>query len=204
MPVNEVIRGEGCSVHSWSVVESTAELESQCLDNGISAMNNFSLESRYQQFLVTQLLFVTMFPGQKLSYESTGKPITNSNSFVSISHSGKIVVMMKSEIACGVDIERIHPRVEKVKHKYLTDDELLRVQSASTEELVRYWTAKEAMFKVHGSEDVFMRSNIFVENVSSSQADVQLRDGELTLKRTIRFRVDGDMMLAWTEASHGT
>lgn len=204
MPVNELIRGKGCLIANWTITEGSEALERACDKAGINPVNNFTLEARYQQYLVTQLLFAEMFQGEKLSYESTGKPVTNSEHFVSISHSGNTVVIMKSDVACGVDIERIHPRVEKVKHKFLNDEELIRVKAGSHEELVRYWTAKEAMFKVYGSQDVFMRSNIFVNNVTSSQADALLRDGELVISRTINYRVLGEMMLAWTETNHGS
>lgn len=204
MPVNELIRGKGCSIACWTITEGSVALERACGEAGLIPVNNFTLEARYQQHLVTQLLFAQMFQGEKLSYESTGKPVTNSEHFVSISHSGNTVVMMKSDVACGVDIERMHPRIEKVKHKFLNDEELIRLTAASNEELVRYWTAKEAMFKVYGSQGVFMRSNIFVNNVTSSQADALLRDRELIISRTINYRMLGEMILAWTETNHGS
>jgi phosphopantetheinyl transferase len=203
MAVNELIRGKGCTIKCWAIDESTEALEAGCRAAGITPVNNFTLVARYRQYLVTQLLFAEMFPGEILTYESTGKPVTNSDNYISISHCGDTVVMMKSNTACGVDIERIHSRVEKVKHKFLTDEELARVEAASTEELVRYWTAKEAMFKVYGSEDVFMRSHIFVNNVTSSKAEATLLDGELALSRIIRYCVYSDMILAWTE-EHGS
>ncbi len=204
MPVIELIQGNGCNIRCWTITESTILLESACRLSKINPVNSFTLETRYQQYMVTQLLFAELFPGDQLTYESTGKPVTNSAMHVSISHCGNTVVMMKSEVACGIDIERIHPRVEKVKHKFLNDEELLRIESAPTEELVRYWTAKEAMFKVYGSEAVFMKSNIFIDRVTSFNAEAALTDGALTLRRSIQYRVINDMMLAWTETTHGS
>lgn len=111
--------------------------------------------------------------------------------------------MMKSDHACGVDIERIHPRVRKVRHKFLNDAELLVTANSSDFLLTQYWTAKEAMFKVYGNDTVFMRSNIFADNLSDTEGIANLKDGSLEIRRKIRFHVNGDMILAWTERIDG-
>jgi phosphopantetheinyl transferase len=203
MPITESFEGNGCRIECWTISESTAELENLCNVNGIATANTFALESRYQQHMATQLLFNHLFGAGEglLQYHSTGKPYVYGSELhhVSISHSGVRVTMMKSGHACGVDIERIHPRVEKVKHKFLNDDELVAVNGAPTFTVVQYWTAKEAMFKVYGSQEVFMRNNIVVSAVNGDEACAELKDRDLTLKRRIVFRVVDDMLLAWTE-----
>ena len=184
---------------SWTITEAVNELEHLCSGLNVADGSGFSLEARYKQYLVTQLLHRRLFPESELSYEPTGKPVVSNGRHISISHSGDIVVMMESAAACGTDIEKIHPRVEKVKRKFLSDDELHLYAGASTEELTRLWTAKEAMFKVHGSDTVFMRSNIFVQLISPELAHARLWDGSLEIQRNIRFHINGDMILAWTE-----
>jgi phosphopantetheinyl transferase len=201
MPVTESITGKGCVIECWTITESAGELENLCRRAGIEPVNTFALEDRYKQHMTTLLLFNRLFTGHQLRYHSTGKPYVTQGPYVSISHSADTVVMMRADAECGTDIEGIHPRVAKVRRKFLNDDELVRVQDADTETLVRYWTAKEAMFKVYGSETVFMRSNIFVDSVTASLARAELRDGDLILKRTIQYRVVKNMILAWTETT---
>lgn len=150
--------------------------------------------------MVTSLLHHLLFPGTKLSYERTGKPFVNGGANISISHSGNTLVMMRSAEPCGVDIEMVHPRVRKVRHKFLNDAELLITENVDDYRLAQYWTAKEAMFKVSGSDRVFMRSNIFVHNLSSSDATAVLKDGATEITRRIRFRTYDNLVLAWTEA----
>lgn len=199
MPVTEIISRNACRIECWAITESVAELERLCAESGITPVNNFVLEARYQQYMVTQLLFCRLFENETLKYKPSGKPYVSESRFISISHSGDVVVMMRSESECGVDIERIHPRVEKVKHKFLSDEELERVKDEDFRTLVLYWTAKEAMFKVYGSEDVFMRSNIFVSDVTSLSAHAELRDGELVIERAVYYHLLDEMMIAWTE-----
>lgn len=186
-------------IECWRITESVNALELLCSDKSVSLTSTFPLESRNKQYMATLLLFARLFPGNSLRYLPTGKPVADNGLHLSISHSADLVVMMRSDIPCGVDIEQIHPRVDKVKHKFLSDEELTR--NSTLEQLTQYWTAKEAMFKVHGTDTVFMRSNIFVKILSPYEADAVLLDGELEIKRKIRFRVTDNMMLAWTETA---
>lgn len=198
MPLSEVKTTKEASIVGWIITESADELEFLCKEIEHQDRSVFHLESRYCQHLVTMLMHHHLFGGKRLTYLANGKPMVE-NGNISISHSGSRVVMMKSEIPCGIDIELIHPRIRKVTKKFLNDDELLVHAETSVENLIRLWTAKEAMFKVHGTDTVFMRSNIFVELNSPEKAKARLIDGNLEIRRNIRFQINGDMMLAWTE-----
>lgn len=201
MPVVEEIRTPEGILLIWETTEEIGELEQLCNAHNIDTRNSFNLEARIKQFLVTSLLHDRLFNGSELQYMSTGKPIVNNGDHISISHSGNMLVMMRSKTACGVDIERIHPRVEKVKHKFLADSELAVPENSGVFALTQLWTAKEAMFKVHGTDTVFMRSNIFIDIESPELARAKLIDEDLTIKRMIRFKTRDDMMLAWTESA---
>lgn len=200
MPVTSEIDLINGLILCWHVAESTEELEHLCVQRDIILPPPMHLESRRKQVMATSLLHAQLFPGTILSYTGTGKPVIDSNNHVSISHSGEMLVMMKSSIPCGIDIERIHSRVQKVRHKFLNDDELVETEHASDHIVTQYWTSKEAMFKVSGSDRVFMRSNIFVRDLNADHATAVLIDGAEEIRRKIRFHVNEDMILAWTEA----
>ncbi|HTF02998.1 MAG TPA: 4'-phosphopantetheinyl transferase superfamily protein, partial [Bacteroidia bacterium] len=184
----------------WNITESLDELEHSCAEQGISVDNTAHHEMRRKQLLVTQLLHALMHPDLPLTYSATGKPMLDERTHVSISHSGKYLVMMSADEPCGVDIEKITPQVERIRAKFLSDAELERTTEASELELIQYWTAKEAMFKVYGSDHVFLRSNIFVGPPTTDRTSAVLQDGDLEIKRDIRFYRIDNMMLAWTES----
>lgn len=200
MSVTQEITTNSGKILRWDITEESVELENLCGKAGIPLPETMHLEARRKQVMVTSLLHDLLFPGTKLSYEKTGKPSVNNDAFISISHSGNSLVMMRDVLPCGVDIEMVHPRVRKVRHKFLSDAELLVTENADDYQLTQYWTAKEAMFKVSGSDRVFMRSNIFVHNLSASEASAVLKDGTDEITRRIRFRTFGELMLAWTES----
>ncbi len=72
---------------------------------------------------------------------------------ISISHSSTTCLLAVSDRPIGVDIESPRPQLARVAHKFLMDEEsarLDRVEERHTyiHELLRYWTAKEATFKL--------------------------------------------------------
>lgn len=85
-----------------------------------------------------------------IAHDSNGKPyIAESKSFISISHSKNMVAVMIAEQNLGIDIEQITARTTKVRHKFLTGNELDWCKTDTEHTLV--WTVKEAAYKLIGS-----------------------------------------------------
>lgn len=96
-------------------------------------------------------------------YDDHGKPhFVNSSSHLSISHSQEMVAVAinKKEI-CGIDIQLISDKIIRIKKKFLNDLELSKAQNDPTV-LTMYWSCKEALFKVYGKKDAFLKDNMFV------------------------------------------
>lgn len=199
MPVVEQIQTVGGLILNWHIIESEDELKTLCQFAGIQFENSPHHEMRRKQQLVTLLLHKQLHGTAPLSYTATGKPIINDTNFVSISHSEDYVIMMSSQHPCGVDIEKVGHQVRKIRHKFLNDAELAVTKDADETELTRYWSAKEAMFKVYGADGVYLRNNIFVAPITSECWQAVLQDGTLELKRLIRFKQFDKMIIAWTE-----
>lgn len=199
MPIVEQITVKKGVILNWHITETVDELEVMCGKGGILVKNVEQHEMRKKQQMVTMLLHKQLHPGLELSYAPSGKPFINTTIHVSISHSGEFVTMMSSDIACGIDIEKISDKVVRIRHKFLNDIELSREETKDSVILTKYWSAKEAMYKVHGSEHAFLRNNIFVEDSSGEGWRLLYQDRELSDNRIIKFRISKDMVLAWTE-----
>lgn len=92
----------------------------------------------------------------QLRIKKTGKPVLNSNLEVSISHSGKLSVLLlaeKDQECSGVDIEFISPLDVKPFLKYLHEAELklILTDDKPGNALILIWTRKEALLKAIGS-----------------------------------------------------
>ena len=76
--------------------------------------------------------------------------LNNCNYNISISHTGHFAAIIISQShSTGIDIERITERVERVKHKFLSENELSNINSKSERtHLALLWAAKEAAYKI--------------------------------------------------------
>jgi len=114
------------------------------------------------RFLLQQLF--PDFPYELIRIADTRKPFLENEAYhFSISHCGEYAAVVVSPThRVGVDIEKISSRVEKIKHKFLSDQEqqllkeipLLPYDSFSEKLLTAAWSIKEALFKWQGSQEV--------------------------------------------------
>ena len=119
-------------------------------------------EIHKNQFLaVRYLLKYLSIDLHNLNYDSLGKPFFESNSKISISHSGLYVAIIISDTAVGIDIETINDRILKIKSKFL-ETELNYPMELNTETLLVYWNIKESVFKAVKKPGIDFKKNILV------------------------------------------
>ncbi len=191
---------EGEIIH-WEIEETLEALLDSGSEYGIELQVPDYIEARKKQILVMRILHKIIAPGTRIKYETYGKPFLEPEGFISFSHSRNHVVVYRSIHPCGIDLEQLNERVLRIRHKYLNETEQRYLQSESIDDLIRLWSAKEAMFKVYGKDGVYLRNNIFVDNLTSSNCNVILEDKDFRINRNIRFRIIEDMVLAWTETA---
>lgn len=95
--------------------------------------------------------------GTVMSHTAEGAPYVSSfpGMHVSVSHSRKECVLAVSTAEVGVDLEEPRAQLERVAGKFLTPEEKRRGEMPVAE-LVRYWSAKEAVFKCAGMADLVL------------------------------------------------
>lgn len=140
---------------------------------GILNLNEFSIEhkltskreieSKGKEFLIKSLLN----DNADVCYDDKGKPhLVNDPRQISISHShDKLAVIVNECEPTGIDIELIRDKVLKIKHKFLTESELLEANE-DVEKLLIYWAAKETLYKIYGLKEVDFIKNLLVKPFS--------------------------------------
>ncbi len=192
----------------WLITESTEELEAaiSLRAEEKKLYESFVAESRRKQWLAYRLLIRDLlrpddFP---VEYDETNKPyLAGSNYHISVSHSGDmaaVIISRKSRV--GIDIEKIRPRVGKVKERFLSLPELDRIGNDSGfSRLTLAWSAKEAIYKLFGQRDLDFRENICLHLPDQPGEPF---DGDIILDSGItRFRIEneliGDYILVYVE-----
>jgi phosphopantetheinyl transferase len=155
----------------WFIDESISDLTSLAsnLNIDISNLPEVKNDSRIKQWLATRLISAEFSPS-KIRYNTYGKPVLENGWNISISHSGKFVAVIINKVAeCGIDVEKLDSKVDRIKHKFLNKSDIDRI--ISIQDLTIYWGAKEALYKCYGKKEVLFIENLFVEEFSPDSAE---------------------------------
>lgn len=197
-------------IYIWQVTEEEQELmDAYRPDEPEKALlNSFTHTYRRRQYLATRLLIRCLGNDIRIRYDDYGKPYiskdmgTETLPHISISHSGEYIVLLTDHKSCGVDIETVRPKIERIAAKFLCEEELrFALREPFVERLHVYWCVKEALYKVYGKKNVSLRSNIFVNEAGDSipgETLATLRHEDVLITRKIRFERFRECMLAWS------
>lgn len=155
---------DSLTVGIWHISESQAELKNNYINKGFDEIDivETKSESRLKQWLSVRLLLNEIYSDASITYDKFGKPMLSNGVEISISHAGDYaVIALNSTKKCGIDIEQISSKVERIKEKFLSLDELEKV--TSLEELTLFWCAKEALYKLYGKKELIFNEQLFVD-----------------------------------------
>ncbi len=126
----------------------------------IKALKN---DKRKQEFLQIRELRNNTIGKIEILYNNDGKPfLSDSDDFISISHSPNYIALVKAPFNIGLDIEEINERILKIKSRFLNEDELVLIGS-TIENLTTAWTLKEAMFKLNSKTGIDFRKELLIK-----------------------------------------
>lgn len=162
---------DGVEMGIWEIAESVDELLAQLtLTPGEEIIfSQLKGDLRKQHWLSYHLIIKKIINSPELldiNYSPFGRPIIlNHVSRISVSHSGLYAAaMVSSKKPVGIDIEKIHPRIEKVIHKFLNNQELEDLKRDYTIEHMHVcWSAKEAMYKFYHRRQLDFRENMIID-----------------------------------------
>lgn len=187
----------------WKREEELELLESVTAlnTNELKEYNTITNESRKKEWLTTRILLTEILQ-QKITigHSLYGKPfLIDHKSNVSISHSRNYVaIIVSSNYQPGVDIEYISSRIEKVKHKFLTPNELgwcLNIDQQTT-----CWSAKESVFKIFEKELNFhdMETSPFKVDLDSGRFNIKILNRSKESYFVINYRLIENDILTYT------
>ena len=119
------------------------------------------------------------FPYKLIRIADTRKPFLENEAYhFSISHCGAYAaVMVSTDHRVGVDVELVSPKVDKVKHKFLSEAEqqvlsaipLFPFSLFSEKLLTAAWSIKESLFKWQGSHEVDFKKHLLIDKISLNE-----------------------------------
>lgn len=131
--------------HRWSI------------KTGIGRNWLFFRKRKHEWLSVRVLLKALCGEEKEIAYYSSGRPYLKDGSrYISISHTrGYVAVALHSSCEVGMDIEQYGTRVRKVASRFIrSDEEPAMMEGDEVYALLLHWSAKEALFKLMGVEEV--------------------------------------------------
>lgn len=142
---------------------------------GIKAIEGITAHAPSNQSLTARLVVNELLGSSfEIIKDETGKPIVKDAALhISLSHSSTLAAAIVSEQhQVGIDIETIHPRIERIAHKFLSAQELEAITSNKIETLLLYWSAKEALYKLYAKKQLEFTTQLIVQPFSLQQKGI--------------------------------
>ncbi len=163
MPLYKKVSSPDFEIALWRIEEEISFFESK-----FHAHPDIKNESKRLQWYATRYLLNELL-GESVSMikDEMGKPsLKNSPYHISLSHTPVFAaVMFSKQSKVGVDLEMVNPKVERIAHKFLREEEINYIkEDEKIEKLILYWSAKEALFKLYGDGGIDFTSQLLVES----------------------------------------
>lgn len=139
----------------WAISESSDDFWalSPYVESSRSEFNAlYKSEQRNCEVLAVRLLVKEIIGDNvQLLHQDNGKPYLSSGMNISISHTrGFAVIIVSHSKQVSVDIEYFSNRIERIRSKFMRDDE----NASSQVKLLMHWCAKETMYKLFPEDDL--------------------------------------------------
>lgn len=195
------------TLYTWKITESRNTLIGLCQSKNLNCSHIHAIKSDKRACeMLAEVLLIHEITGNnttELHHDEDGAPyINNYKAHISITHSDKIVCIAVSQ-SCpiGIDIETNVDKIIKVRHKFLSNEELKYIPESDISKNHMAWTAKEAVFKVARIKELSLKDNITL-NEDISIASVSFSEKSKTYDITHEYSEDNGFFITVAKPKH--
>lgn len=167
----------------WNITENTDRLLHLLSNKGFdtTTIPKKKNDLHLKQWLAVRLLCYEFLNDFEINYAKNGKPLLTNGLGFSVSHSGNYAAIIINDTPCGIDIEKVSEKVDRIKHKFLNKAELDDIHSSDhpLRMLTIYWSAKEALYKLYGKKELIFQDQLLI----SPLKDADLFNGTIQTKK---------------------
>lgn len=132
-----------------------------------------------------------------------GKPFLDQSSFhISISHSHHKAAVISAPELCGIDIQKIVPKIRRIQGKFMNKIEIEALSNDhKLAQMHVVWGAKEALFKAYGKKKVDFKKDLQILPFDyKEEGDIiqgYVLKGKKQQHYTIHYEMINDFMLVY-------
>lgn len=195
---------DGWRIAVWHVTETIEELLAMLPDEEsirTEAESRFGSASRILEWTAVRVLLYDLLDRQvPILYHDNGAPYLPEYEHldISISHTrGYVAVALAEQGEIGIDIEQISAKVERVRNRFVRDDEV----ADTLEQLLLHWSAKETAFKILNRNKVDFLKHLRIEPFElQEEGDFILQEFKTNdeERMTIHYKLFPDFVLTYS------
>lgn len=173
MPIAKISKvSETSTVYIWQITEPEEYFRKKLSlsDADHATLSALIPKRRIEWMLPRYLLHLLGFDWEGCYLKDEyGKPyLSNSDMHLSISHSASMFALIISTMPCGIDIQIKTSKIERIQHKFTTDQEVDNIDKKDTLSRLSFvWSAKEAIYKGYGRKQVRFIEDIRISSLMS-------------------------------------
>lgn len=108
--------------------------------------------TKLKELLLVRKILKSILPTHKILYNGREPYLDPPDFDISITHSFPFAALAVSKNKVGIDIEPFNPKILKIQHKFLNDEETGFIEKKKeTAYLTVIWSVKESLYKIHHS-----------------------------------------------------
>ncbi len=167
-------------------------------ENEKNSLSNFKNHSRKSEFLGIRDLRNRFFPDSEINYTDEDKPyLSNSNDFISISHSTNFLALASAPYPIGIDIEECNERIFKIKDRFLSETEKMIINTNDISSLTAAWCIKEALFKLGEEKGVDFKKDLIIEKFTIDYAEAKMKTNSSWQKVQLHLKKIDDLIICF-------
>lgn len=153
MPLYKEFSDKDFDIFIWKYDENEALDINQLMEpENLEKIKNYPKKKLLESLMIRAILHEKL-PNHKILYQNRVPYLSPKDFEISISHSFPFAVLVFSKEKIGVDIEKISPRLSKIKDKFTQENEQKFIpENEDDEYFTTIWTIKESLYKLHHSK----------------------------------------------------
>lgn len=165
MPFYQDFSDENATIFFWKYDDEDYFNDEELIEpENYQKVENYH-PKKLKEYLMIRKMLKMQLPEHKILYKTIGQPyLSPKDFFISITHSFPYASLAISKKRVGIDIEKIMPKILRIKNKFVHPNEICWTENENeVEYLTVIWVIKEALYKLHPSKFWSLKKNYEVE-----------------------------------------
>ena len=157
---------------------------------------SFTNVNRQREFVATRILRHRLFGFQHIHYDEHGAPYIEDEGFISISHAPSTVgIALSKDFKIGLDLEPQRNKAKKLFTKFLSDNEIEKLDVTSEEEMTTAWSLKEVLYKLAGRKQIIFKTDLLIQKESLNKWTGTIINPDETIKVELSTFVRNELII---------